>query len=108
MADISKIKLPTDSTARNVKDASARSAQYTATLAAAGWSGSSAPYTYTLSLTALKCGSDGSVSPVIYPTSNISDYSLITSAVATAGTGIVFSASAKPSSAINIIIVDVH
>ena len=107
MADISKIKLPGDSTARNVKDTSARSVQHTATLAAASWSGESAPYTYTLSLTALKCGSDGSVSPIISPTSNVEEYSYITSATATAGTGITFSASTKPASAIGIIIVDV-
>lgn len=107
MADISKIKLPGDSTARTIKDPSARSVQHTATLAAASWSGASAPYTYTLSLAALKCGSDGTVSPIIAPTSNIEEYSLIDSATATAGTGIVFSASTKPTSAIGIIIVDV-
>ncbi len=107
MADISKIKLPGDATARTIKDAAARSVQHTATLAAASWSGASAPYTYTLSLPALKCGSDGTVSPIIAPTSNIEEYSLIDSATATAGTGIVFSASTKPTNAIGIIIVDV-
>ena len=107
MADISKIKLPGDATARTIKDAAARSVQYTATLAAASWSGASAPYTYTLSLPALKCGANGAVSPIISPTSNIEEYSLIDSATATAGSGIVFSASTKPTSAIGIIIVDI-
>lgn len=107
MADISRIKLPGDITARNIKDSAARSVQYTATLAAASWSGANAPYTYTLTIAALKCGSDGTVSPIIAPTSNIEEYSFIDSATATAGSGIVFSASSKPTDAIGIIIIDV-
>ena len=90
-----------------LKDTAARSTQYTATLAATSWTGSAAPYTYTLSLTSLKCGADGTVSPIISPTSNVEEYSLIDSATATAGSGIVFSASTKPTSAIGIIIVDI-
>ena len=89
MADISKVKLPGDSTARNIKDTVARAkhgaVMYTKTLSKNSWSSN----TYTLALTELVCGG-GSVAPIISPTSNIDDYNLIASAVATAGTGIVF------------------
>lgn len=107
MADISKIKLPGDPAARNVKDVSARTVQYTATLTAANWTGEG-PYTYNLSLPALACGSDGTISPIITWSSNKDEYGYIDSADATAGTGIVFTASTKPTEAIGIIIMDNH
>lgn len=108
MADISRIKLPGDTTGRNVKDALARTVQYTATLSASGWVQSDSNYTYTLSLPTLTCGSDGTVSPIITWSSNQSDYSKINNAQATAGTGIVFTASSAPENDIGVIIQDNH
>ena len=108
MPDISKIKLPGDSTARNVKDSSARTVQYSATLSASSWVQNGSSYTYTLSLPALTCGSDGTISPIISWTSNKTDYAKIDEADATAGVGIVFTASSKPDGAIGIIIQDNH
>lgn len=93
MADISKIKLPGDTTGRNVKDALARTVQYSETLSASGWVQSGSNYVYNLSLPTLTCGSDGTVSPIISWTSNKSDYAKISDAQATAGVGIVFTAS---------------
>ena len=78
MADISKIKLPGDSTGRSIKDASARTVQYTATLSASGWSNNQ----YVLSVPTLTCGSDGTVSPTITYTSNQEEYNYISSATA--------------------------
>ena len=78
---------------------------YTATLAAASWTNAT-PSTYTYSNTSLKCGSLGTTSPIITCTNNIAEYSAITSAVATAGTGIVFTAPTAPTSAIDITILD--
>lgn len=89
-------------------DNNALTTTFTATLAAASWSGTSAPYTYSLSLSSLKCGSNGTVPPIIYATSNIEQYSYITSAVATANTGIVFTSDTKPTSAINLLVVDIR
>lgn len=109
MADISKIKLPGDTISRNVKDALARTTQYNATLSASGWTQSGSVYTYTLSLASITCGSDGTVSPIISCTSaNKADYNKINSAEATAGTGIVFTASSVPENDISLIIQDNH
>lgn len=83
--------------------------QYTYTLASSSWSGSSAPYTYTYTNTAITCGSDGTISPHIAPVdgTNLTEYYKITSATATAGTGIVFTAAEKkPSADISVIIQD--
>lgn len=89
MADISKIKLPGEATAREIKDTTARAKHganmYTAILSVDSWSNGS----QSVALPNLVCGG-GSVAPVISPTSNVNDYNLIASAVATAGTGIVF------------------
>lgn len=82
-------------------------AQYNATLISSNWVGTG-PYTYSLSLTDLACGADGSVSPIIAPASNKEEYNYITDAQATPGTGIVFTASTKPTEAIGIIIIDNH
>ena len=108
MADISKIKLPGDATGRNVKDALARTVQYSATLSASGWVQSGSTYTYTLALPALTCGSDGTISPIISWTSNKTDYAKIDEANATSGVGITFTASSKPDGAIGILIQDNH
>lgn len=82
-----------------------RSTQYTATLSATNWTQSGSTYTYTLSLPALACGSDGTVSPLITYTSNQEEYNNITGATAdsTAHT-ITFTASKKPTGNIDIII----
>ena len=122
MADISKIKLPGENTARNIKDAAVRervtalenagsggtTKQYSKTLSLSGWVGSAGTYTYTLSMTELKCGSDGSVSPIISWTSNFDDYCYIESATATAGTGIVFTTKVQPTNDIGILIIDLQ
>lgn len=78
---------------------------YTTTLAVASWSDTT-PSTYTYSNAALKCGRLGTTPPLILCTSNASEYSNITSALATAGTGIVFTTDIIPESAIDITIVD--
>lgn len=104
--DLSKVDV--DGTSYNVKDALARTVQYTATLSASGWTQNGSTYTYTLSLPALTCGSDGSVSPILSWTSNKTDYAKIDEANATAGVGITFTASSKPDGAIGILIQDNH
>lgn len=83
----------------------ASSAVYTTTLAVASWTDTT-PSTYTYSNTSLKCGSLGTTSPIIICDSNVTEYSAITSAVATAGTGIIFTAPSAPTSAIDITIID--
>lgn len=105
MADISKIKLPSDSTPRTIKDASARTVQYTATLSASGWSNNQ----YVLSVPALTCGSDGTISPTITWTSNQEEYNNITSATAdSTNHRITFTTSKTPTGNIGIIIQDTH
>lgn len=79
-------------------------ARYTATLAAANWSNAE-PAVYTYTNANLKCG-NGTVSPIISCISNQKEYNNIISAVATAGTGIIFTASPAPETAIEIAIVD--
>lgn len=79
---------------------------YTATLAAASWTASGDSYQYVYSNTNLKCGPNGNVPPIISYTSNQDEYSNITSATATPGTGITFISSKKPTAAIGIVIID--
>lgn len=78
---------------------------YTATLAAASWSNTT-PSTYTYSNTNLTCGATGTVPPIVTCTSNETEYSTITSASATPGTGITFTAPSAPTNAIDLIIID--
>lgn len=78
---------------------------YTATLAAANWSNTT-PSTYTYSNTSLTCGASGDVPPLITCTSNETEYSTITSASATPGTGITFTAPSAPAGAIGLVIID--
>ena len=80
---------------------------YTATLYASGWVSSDSQYTYSLSLTSIKCGAGGDVHPIITYTSNKDEYSNIDSAEATIGVGIVFTATKKPENDIGISIIDV-
>lgn len=84
----------------------ATSNSYSITITPANWATSGSKFTYTYSNTAIRCGKTGSVPPIITYTSNQKEYSYIESAVATAGTGIVFTATTKPTSNIGLIIVD--
>ena len=108
MSDVSKIKLPGDSTPRSVKDTKARTVQYSGTLASGSWAEDEGTYTYSFALASLACGSDGTVAPTIYWSSNHDEYNYITGAVATAGSGIVFTADQEPENDIGIIIQDTH
>ena len=78
-------------------------ASYSVTLAPANWTASGSVFKYTYSNTALRA----SVSPVVSCTENAAEYAYITDAEATAGTGIVFTASKKPMANVILTIVDV-
>ena len=78
---------------------------YTATLAASSWTNTT-PSTYSYSNASLKCGSNGLIAPIIKCTSNDLEYATITSAQATAGTGISFAAPSAPTNDIGISITD--
>ena len=80
---------------------------YTATLSSDGWSNTT-PATYSYANASLACGKDGTIPPIIDCTSGSEAYSLITAAVATAGTGITFTIASAPSSAIGIRILDFY
>lgn len=81
--------------------------RYSLTIPVNGWSGSG-PYTYTYANTNLTCGLAGDVPPLIAPEdgTDTTEYSKIDKAMATAGTGIVFTAEKKPEAALTLIIVD--
>ncbi|MCM1217877.1 MAG: hypothetical protein NC548_25595 [Lachnospiraceae bacterium] len=67
-------------------DGRATTKAFTTTLTAAGWNGPNAgPFTQEYKNANLKCGASGDVPPLISYTSNLDEYSLITSAVASAG-----------------------
>lgn len=55
-----------------------------------------------VSITELKCGSEGNTPPIIFPMTNISDYRKIIQAEATAGTGINFKVSSGTTVTANI------
>ena len=78
---------------------------YAVTLEVASWTDTT-PSTYTYSNSSLKCGSLGTTPPIITCTNNLTEYSTIISAEATAETGIVFTAPTAPVNAIDIIIID--
>lgn len=78
---------------------------YAVTLEAASWTDTT-PSTYTYSNSSLKCGSLGTTPPIITCINNLTEYSTIISAEATAETGIVFTAPTAPINAIDIIIID--
>lgn len=88
-------------------DQNATSLAYSATLFADGWTASGSQYIYSYSNSSIRCGKSGNVPPLITFTSNRDEYSNITSAEATPGTGIIFSISEKPASDIGIIVTDV-
>lgn len=87
----------------------ATSTTYTATLGTSSWSGSGSSWSCTLALTGLTCGADGNTPPIITWTSGEEAYNCITSATATAGSGITFYAEENPGSigAIGLIIIDI-
>jgi hypothetical protein len=83
---------------------------FTTTLTTSGWtlSNDGAEYIYTYSNTELTCGAEGDIPPMITYSSNQEEYSKITSAEATAGTGIEFRIPEKPSADIGLIIIDIR
>lgn len=80
---------------------------YTTTLSSDSWSDTT-PATYTYVNASLACGKDGTIPPIIDCTSGSTEYAMIDTAVATAGTGITFTAAIKPSEAIGIRIMDFY
>lgn len=80
---------------------------YTVTLEPEEWTDTT-PSVYTYSNTSLKCGKDGTVPLVIDCTSGENEYALIDNAIATAGVGIVFTATTKPTATIEIRIIDFY
>jgi len=89
----------------SVTSLSTKVSAYTATLATSSWSNAT-PSTYTYSNASITCGKDGTVPPIIACTSGQNAYSTISSAVATSGTGIVFTAPSSPTIAIDLVIID--
>ena len=86
----------------------ATSVIYTATLSASGWTGNDTDgYTYSYANTAIRCGKDGNVHPIITYVDNRKEYSNISGAEATVGVGIVFTSPSKPENNIAISIIDV-
>lgn len=80
---------------------------YTTTLSSGSWSNTT-PATYTYVNASLACGKDGTIPPIIDCISGSTGYAMIDTAVATAGTGITFTAAIKPSEAIGIRIMDFY
>lgn len=81
----------------------ATSKTLTVTLSPATWKTSGSQFTYNYSNSALRA----TVAPIITCTANASEYNYITSAEATANSGIVFTASKKPTSNIVLTITDI-
>lgn len=80
---------------------------YPVTLIVENWVAAEDVFTYNYENTAITCGTNGEVSPIIAGVSNIAEYSYITAAEATPEVGIVFTCSKQPTSNIEIIVVDV-
>lgn len=91
----------------NEKVATATSTAWSTTLLVNGWTESGDNFIYNYINTDITCGASGTVPPIITYTSNLEDYSKISSAEATKGAGIVFTISEKPSADIGIIITDI-
>lgn len=83
--------------------AAATSKSYSLTIAPASWTANGDVFKYTYSNTALRA----SVSPIVSCIENATEYAYITDAEATASTGIVFTASKKPTANVILTIVDV-
>lgn len=80
------------------------SKSFNVTLTVGGWS----DLTYALSLPDLKCGSDGTVNPIIACINNKKDCSNIISAAAEPGVGITFTTRTLPTDNIDLIIIDIR
>ena len=103
--DDSFVEAESFATLEDVSDATSQA--FVAILAANGWQGNEAPFTYNYINSDLKCGINGNIPPIISCTSNNEEYSKIDSAIATPGSGIVFSAEIKPEENITITITDI-
>ena len=87
--------------------AQSSSKAYNTTLAADAWVENEEIFTYTYGNTALRCGVNGDVPPIIAPIVNKEEYIKIDRAIATQGEGIVFEIAEKPEQDIEIVIVDI-
>lgn len=88
-------------------DDSSTTVAYNATLLASDWEEDGDEYSYVYINRDFKCGKDGNVPLIITYVNNLEDYNKIDRADATVGTGIVFTAKARPENDIKIIIIDV-
>ena len=75
---------------------------YSATLTPANWTASGSNFVYNYSNTSLRAF----VCPIITCTSNTNEYGYINDAEATSGSGIIFTATKKPTANIELIIID--
>ena len=75
---------------------------YSATLAPANWTANGSNFVYNYSNTSLRAF----VCPIITCTSNTNEYGYINDAEATSGSGIIFTATKKPTANIELIIID--
>ena len=75
---------------------------YSATLTPANWTANGSNFIYNYSNTSLRAF----VCPIITCTSNINEYGYINDAEATSGSGIIFTATKKPTANIELIIID--
>ena len=75
---------------------------YSATLTPANWTANGSNFVYNYSNTSLRAF----VCPIITCTSNTSEYGYINDAEATSGSGIIFTATKKPTANIELIIID--
>ena len=87
--------------------AQSSSKAYNTTLAADAWVENEEIFTYTYGNTALRCGVNGDVPPIIAPIVNKEEYIKIDRAIATQGEGIVFEIAEKLEQDIEIVIVDI-
>lgn len=78
---------------------------YEVTLSAGSWN--STTLKYNCAIPELTCGIQGTVPPLIAPVGNQSEYSNITDAEATPQSGIMFTASKKPTQDIKLMIIDI-
>lgn len=76
------------------------------TLIATDWKQSGSVFTYDYKNSNLRCGANDSVPPMICCIDNNDEYNNIISAIATAGQGIAFTATKKPTKNISLVIVD--
>lgn len=85
----------------------ATSFAYSPTLFADGWVADGAGYRYSYENPSIQCGKNGNIPPIITYSSNRDEYSKISGAEATPGTGITFTIAEKPANDIGLIVIDV-